>query len=585
MKENNKYSDNKISDNLSNKNLTLFIDAVEQYVILPKTTDSVNEMINQALEVYAKIPSVFSTSLFLLNENEFEFEHKITLPQQFEKDAIKQFEQLVEIGYLGSALQSGKVIVTPDEYYENEKNENIIVPLVVSWGIIGLIIVTGKDYSGGLSNILLKLCAIQGNILASNLERVQVYKTIELTKIELEQKVAARTMDLAQSKRELKAILDSIHTGILVVEDIDDTIIRVNPNASYLIKETEFEILKNKAYKYLEDVSFEQFEYGKTFESVLTNSEGNKVPILRSISNLTLANGKFRIESFIDITERKQAEIALREINEILELKVVERTKDLELLIDQLKKEVKEREAAEHEAKKMLDKEKELRIMKNQFVSMVSHEFRTPLTVIKSASQIIDVYSEALTKDEKTDYLKRIINTVDYMTDLIENVIFIGKSEAERPKQEFVAVDLKEFSMEMIEDIILTHDEDRNINTTFIGEFGNFKSDVKLLKLIFTNILNNAIKYSPNNKDIDYKLYSDEDKYIFEIRDYGIGIPEDDKSKIFDLFHRSSNVGNISGTGLGMAVVLQSLKVLNGTIKFESKVGEGTTFFITLPKM
>lgn len=585
MKENNKYSDNKISDNLSNKNLTLFIDAVEQYVILPKTTDSVNEIINQALEVYAKIPSVFSTSLFLLNENEFEFEHKITLPQQFEKDAIKQFEQLVEIGYLGSALQSGKVIVTPDEYYENEKNENIIVPLVVSWGIIGLIIVTGKDYSGGLSNILLKLCAIQGNILASNLERVQVYKTIELTKIELEQKVAARTMDLAQSKRELKAILDSIHTGILVVEDIDDTIIRVNPNASYLIKETEFEILKNKAYKYLEEVSFEQFEYGKTFESVLTNSEGNKVPILRSISNLTLANGKFRIESFIDITERKQAEIALKEINEILELKVVERTKDLELLIDQLKKEVKEREAAEHEAKKMLDKEKELRIMKNQFVSMVSHEFRTPLTVIKSASQIIDVYSEALTKDEKTDYLKRIINTVDYMTDLIENVIFIGKSEAERPKQEFVAVDLKEFSMEMIEDIILTHDEDRNINTTFIGEFGNFKSDVKLLKLIFTNILNNAIKYSPNNKDIDYKLYSDEDKYIFEIRDYGIGIPEDDKSKIFDLFHRSSNVGNISGTGLGMAVVLQSLKVLNGTIKFESKVGEGTTFFITLPKM
>lgn len=585
MKENNKYSDNKNSDNLSNKNLTLFIDAVEQYVILPKTTDSINEIINQALEVYTKIPSVFSTSLFLLNENEFEFEHKVTIPQKYENDAVKQFEQLVEIGYLGSALQSGKVIVTPDEYYENEKNENIIVPLVVSWGIIGLIIVTGKDYSGGLSNILLKLCAIQGNILASNLERVQVYKTIELTKIELEQKVAARTMDLAQSKRELKAILDSIHTGILVVEDIDDTIIKVNPNASYLIKETEFEILKNKAYKYLEEVTFEQFEYGKTFESILTDSEGNQIPILRSISNLTLANGKFRIESFIDITERKQAELALREINEILELKVVERTKDLELLIDQLKKEVKEREAAEKEAKKMLDKEKELRIMKNQFVSMVSHEFRTPLTVIKSASQIIDVYSDALTKDEKTDYLKRIINTVDYMTDLIENVIFIGKSESERPKQELVTVDLKEFSLEMIEDIILTHNEDRNINATFSGEFEGFKSDVKLLKLIFTNILNNAIKYSPNNRDIDYKLYSDKDNYIFEIRDYGIGIPDEDKSKIFDLFHRSSNVGNISGTGLGMAVVLQSLKVLNGSISFESKVGEGTTFFIKLPKM
>lgn len=571
-------------EKLSDKNLSLFIDAVEQYVILPKNTEVVSEIIDQALEVFNQIPSVFSTSIFLLNELNFEFEHKSTLPNKFKEDSIKQFEKLVEIGYLGSALQSGKVIVTPDEYYESESNENIIVPLVVSWGIIGLIIVTGRDYSGGLSNILLKLCAIQGNILASNLERVQVYKTLQLTKSELEQKVAARTMDLAQSKRELKAILDSIHTGILVVEDLDNTIVRVNPNASNLIKDSDINILRNKSDKYLEDIDFTDYQFGKSFESELVTNNGKKLPILRSITILTLGNGKFRIESFVDISDRKLAEIALKEVNEILELKVLERTKDLEILIEKLKIEIQEREAAEKEAKRMLDKEKELRIMKNQFISMVSHEFRTPLTVIKSASQIVELYAESLSDLEKEDYLKRIINTVDYMTDLIENVIFIGRNENDKIKHDISEIDLKEFCKNIIDDILLSNSENRKINLEMIGNFEIYSVDKKLLKLILSNVLSNAIKYSYFPNPVDFKITSIDDKYIFEIRDYGIGIPDKDKDKIYDLFHRSSNVGNISGTGLGMAVVLQSVKVLSGTITFESIQNEGTKFIITLPK-
>jgi len=570
-------------EKLSDKNLSLFIDAVEQYVILPKQTEVVSEMINQALEVFNQIPSVFSTSIFLLNELNFEFEHKSTLPEQFKEDSIKQFNKLVEIGYLGSALQSGKVIVTPDEYYESGNNENIIVPLVVSWGIIGLIIVTGRDYSGGLSNILLKLCAIQGNILASNLERVQVYKTLQLTKSELEQKVAARTMDLAQSKRELKAILDSIHTGILVVEDLDNTIIRVNPTAANLIKDSDINILRNKSDKYLIDIDLNDYEFGRTFECELITNNGQYIPILRSITILTLGNGKFRIESFVDISDRKSAEIALKQVNEILELKVLERTKDLDILIDKLKIEIQEREVAEKEAKRMLDKEKELRIMKNQFISMVSHEFRTPLTVIKSASQIVELYSESLSDTEKEDYLKRIINTVDYMTDLIENVIFIGRNETDKIKHNISEVDLKVFCNQIIKDILLSNFESRIINIKFEGEFNIYLVDVKVLKLILTNVLSNAIKYSQFPNPIDFTISSEDDKYIFVVQDYGIGIPDSDKDKIYDLFQRSSNVGNISGTGLGMAVVLQSVKVLSGFINFESVVNQGTKFIITLP--
>lgn len=584
----------------SNLNLTLFIEAMEQYVVRQKSLETQSEVVHSALEVFNKIPTVFCVSLFLLNEEEFEFKHRSTIPESQKEDAVKQFDKLIEVGYLGRALQSGKVMVSPDDYYqevfsnrnshhtlpnkETGEIENIIVPLVVSWGIIGIIVVTGASFSSGVSNILLKLCAIQGNLLASNLEKLQVYKTLEVTKKELEQKVASRTMDLAQNKRELRAILDSIHVGILVVDDSSDLIVKLNPNSRKIIGEPESIILKNKCSVYLPPALKSQIDTEKSFESKLISVRGEEIPVLRSVSTIRLTNGKFRIESFLDISDRKKAELALKEINEVLELKVFERTKDLELLVDQLKVEIKERELAEKEARRMLNKEKELRLMKSQFVSMVSHEFRTPLTMIKSASQIIEIYTGSLTKNEERDYLKRIITTVDYMTDLIDNVIFIGKNESELPEKNLSEVNLRTLCQDIISDLILASNGTRIITTYFEGEFTAYKSDVKLLKLILNNLLNNAIKYSPANTEVEFFLSSVIDSYQIEIKDYGIGIPDEDQDKIYDLFHRAYNVGNVSGTGLGMAVVLQSLKVLNGTIEFTSKENEGTTFHITLPK-
>ncbi|GEM_PF-4109984 len=165
-------------ENISNKNLTVFIDAVEEYVISPKTTERISDITKNVLNVYNKIPSVYCTSLFLINEDNYDFEHKASNPSEYSEESILNFEFLVENGYLGTSLQTGKVIVTMDENYEESQKEHIIIPLVVSWGIIGLIIVTGKNYSGDLSNILLKLSAIMGNIFASNLERINVYQKL-----------------------------------------------------------------------------------------------------------------------------------------------------------------------------------------------------------------------------------------------------------------------------------------------------------------------------------------------------------------------------------------------------------------------
>lgn len=573
-------------ENISNKNLTVFIDAVEEYVIAPKTTERISEITKNVLEVYNKIPSVYCTSLFLINEDNYDFEHKATNPPEFTEESKVNFSFLVENGYLGTSLQTGKVIVTMDENYDDSQKEHIIIPLVVSWGIIGLIIVTGKNYSGDLSNILLKLSAIMGNIFASNLERINVYQKLQNIKTELEQKVASRTMDLTQSKRELKAILDSIHTGIIVANIENGQIWRVNPKASFLINDTEQNILKHNISYYFEDYNISEF--GTSFESTLKTKNNEIIPILRSVTSLTLATGKYIIESFVDISDRKKAETALKEVNEKLENKVKERTKDLEILVEKLKNEVIERELAEKEAKRMLDKEIELSQMKSEFVSMVSHEFRTPLTLIKSATQLLDEYEVSLNDEERKDYRKRIIKTVDYMTGLIENVIFIGKTDNSISKLNLIEINLIDFTNQLISDILISEEINREIIFNYENKDNLFHSDEKLLKLILSNIISNAIKYSNKDTKVEINLTTQYENSIikfvqFEIKDYGIGIPETDREKIFDLFHRSSNVGNVTGTGIGMSVVKQSLNILNGSIDFESELNIGTTFIIKIP--
>ncbi len=393
-------------------------------------------------------------------------------------------------------------------------------------------------------------------------------------------------MDLTQNKRELKAILDSIHTGIIVANIENGQIWRVNPKASLLIGDTEINILKHNISFYFEDYNIAEF--GTSFESTLKNKINEKIPILRSVTSLTLTSGKYIIDSFVDISDRIKSETALKEINEKLENKVKERTKDLEILVEKLKNEVIERELAEKEAKRMLDKEIELSQMKSEFVSMVSHEFRTPLTLIKSATQLLDEYEESLENEEKKDYRKRIIKTVDYMTDLIENVIFIGKTDNDINKISVKEINLFEFTEQLIADILISEEINKEIITNYELNENTFFNDEKLIKLILINIISNAIKYSDKNTKIEINLKSkyqnlEHNFILFEIKDYGIGIPEIDKEKIFDLFHRSNNVGNVSGTGIGMSVVKQSLKILNGNINFVSELNVGTTFFIEIP--
>lgn len=569
-------------------NTEAFFEHIEVYVSERKYIDRMPEIILQGLQVFTNYPNALAASLFMLKDNSYEFEHRFSVPQS-KKDEFKVlFSRLIDSGIIGKALESGNIEV--DNHKNGISNYSVLVPLVVSWGIIGIVVIEIDPDSVKVENqILNRMTSLLGGLFAGALENSILFKNLGTSKAVLEQKVAARTMDLAQSQRELKAILDSVQTGILVHEWESNQIIKANPVAVDLISVNHDEILGKPISNFLQEIDYSNPKYSalinKNFESFLINSRNELIPIIRTTSYVNLGSSKYRIECFLDITDRKKFEEELQKSNELLELKVEERTLDLQLLIKKLKDEIDEHSKVQAELKVMLDKEKELSEMKTRFVSMVSHEFRTPLTVIRSAAQMMNKFKSNLSPEEQDEYVMRVIKTVDTLTDLIENVLFIGKQSVQGESPTPSMLDLVSFTDNVINEFKLTLLKTREIIFTTIGFSNSLVTNEKLLRLILINLLSNAAKYSSNDTSIEMKLYLNKESFTYIVKDFGIGIPEEEQEKIFKLFYRADNVGRVAGTGIGLPVVLNSVQMLNGKIDLSSKINKGTIFTITIPHL
>lgn len=254
---------------------------------------------------------------------------------------------------------------------------------------------------------------------------------------------------------------------------------------------------------------------------------------------------------------------------------------------------ITERKRAEEETIKALQKEKELSELRSRFVSMVSHEFRNPLSSIISAADLLEYYIETASTEKKLQYIERIQNASTTMNELLEDVLVIGRHEANKVVFQPTEINLIEFGQKIIKQIefslnranqiifkyqaYLDSDKDE-LNHNICGFF-----DEKLLRQILSNLLSNAIKYSANNALIYLDLIGRDSEVIFMVKDSGIGIPSDDLPHLFESFHRCQNVGMISGTGLGLTIVKRSVDMHGGQIFVESEVGVGTTFTVTLP--
>lgn len=317
---------------------------------------------------------------------------------------------------------------------------------------------------------------------------------------------------------------------------------------------------------------------------------GQEFPVEISLS-YSSAQGNFIAIAFItDISLRKKAEEALRQGEEQLivyaaelEKKVEARTKDLNASIERMEREIVERKRAEEEARKALEKERELNELKSRFVSIASHEFRTPLSTILSSISLVEQYNQKGDLEKVSKHTQRVRSSVNHLTGILNDFLSLGKLEEGKLDVKAEDIDLAVLFEDVKEEIKVQLKDGQTIQILCQSKHSALRSDPRILRNILFNLLSNASKYSDTGRTIFLNCENQPNGYNISIRDEGIGIPDEDKKHMFDRFFRASNASNIPGTGLGLNIVKRYIELLNGTIQYTSKFKVGTTFTIFIP--
>ncbi|MBD2465495.1 CHASE3 domain-containing protein [Oscillatoria sp. FACHB-1407] len=231
-----------------------------------------------------------------------------------------------------------------------------------------------------------------------------------------------------------------------------------------------------------------------------------------------------------------------------------------------------------------LAQEKELGELKLQFFSMVSHEFRTPLSSILGSAQILDETLQPLVEKQKLKSLYRIRSAAQLMTQLLSDILTLARAEAGKLEFNPKLVEMQTFCLNLLEDVQPLNKSQHKIQFTMQGQCTYAYVDERLLYSVLSNLISNAIKYSPNGGTVDFMLACETDVLTFKVRDEGIGIPQETQKILYEPFRRGENVGGILGTGLGLAVVKKCIDLHHGKISVESEVDMGTTFVVKIPQ-
>lgn len=248
-----------------------------------------------------------------------------------------------------------------------------------------------------------------------------------------------------------------------------------------------------------------------------------------------------------------------------------------------ISRDITERKLVEDDLQKAVEREKELSELKSRFVTKTSHEFRTPLSTILSSAELLEHYGHRWPENKRLEHLHRIEDTVKGMTTMLDDIIQLGRINAGKLENAPVLLDLVEVCEDMVEEMQLGDHDQHPIQFSKNQEAVQAYLDVKLLHQIFTNLLSNAMKYSPAGSPIVFSLATDDHLAVCKVTDRGIGIPADEVNILFEPFHRAINAAEYPGNGLGLAITREAVLTLGGEISVESTLGEGTTFQVVFP--
>lgn len=419
-----------------------------------------------------------------------------------------------------------------------------------------------------------------------------------LTFLNLSQGVDTETKLLKEIQK-FEALFNYASMGILVA-DAKGEIILANPFVHQQFGYERNEIVGNKVELLIPTRYREKHQgyRGKFMEQPQARSmglglelfglkkDGTEFPVQVSLGHFRNEEGSFVIAFIVDDTLRKEHEAEIlrqkvemqrvneeiKKLNDLLEQKVSERTQMLQTTL-------KELERSRDELSKALEKEKQLNDMKSRFVSMASHEFRTPLSTILSSTSLLAKYTTTEEQPKREKHIDRIKSSVNTLTDILNEFLSLGKIEDGKIEPKWQQFSLPELIASVSRQLDPIKKQGQIIQHDHYG-IAKVVLDPGLIKNILINLINNAIKFSPERSLISIVSEADHKNVIIRVKDQGIGISEEDQQHLFERFFRGANVTNIQGTGLGLHIVSRYVQLMNGAISCKSKLEEGTEFTI-----
>ena len=395
--------------------------------------------------------------------------------------------------------------------------------------------------------------------------------------------------DKMDSKQGIDAIFQFATEGILVTNEKSE-IININPSAEKLFGYEKGELIGQKIEvlipkRYTEKHvshrdNFHQNPHarsmGEGMELYGAKKDGSEFPVEISLSPYSNQQGKFVVAFIIDISTRKLAEEKLKNYSVDLEKQVGNRTLILQEAITELEK-------TKNELNQALDKEKELNELKSRFVSMASHEFRTPLATIMSSLSLVKAYGEQNDSVKQSRHIQKIKSSIGNLTDILNDFLSVSKLEEGKVEHVQEQFEIQRYIKDVISEMELFCKTGQKISYHHTG--GEMVLlDKKLIKHILYNLLSNAVKFSSENKKITISTERTETEFKISVEDQGIGISQKDQKHLFQRFFRGKNASNIQGTGLGLNIIENYIELMNGTINFTSVENEGTTFNLSFPQ-
>ncbi len=464
-------------------------------------------------------------------------------------------------GLVAEAMRNGKMVYAPNAEAhplsvpnEPRTRSELVVPMQTAKGIVGVLDLQSMELDA-FNQRNQRILSSFAERAAAAIETMRLYEEINRHAAALEWRVAQRTADLQRAKERTEAILSNSSDAIILAY-LDGNIEQVNPAFGSLWGYTADEAFGQSLISLVETHQVEALS--NAFHTVITSRQSVRVETRCLRQDGTVFDGDMALSLIIGDKETIANVIcSVRDITE--------------------------RKRLESELRQSLDREKELNELKSRFISMTSHEFRTPLTTISTSAGLLKMHFNKMNPEQRLKHFANIQTAIRQMTQLLEDVLLIGRAEAGRLEFNPERLDLEVFCRDLVEEIQAGAGKTHTLVFSERGQYENVMVDRKLLRQILTNLLGNAVKYSPVGNSVYFDLVCEDGQVVFRVQDKGIGIPEKDQKHLFETFYRANNVGTIPGTGLGLAITQRAVELHGGDIRVESQIGIGTTFIVTIP--